>query len=87
MLSGLLTLAIAVELTQHPVTAGWVHVTYTGPATTWTVRLLPQGGPGEPYWFVKGDTVTVKGRWDHWWFVPFGEHETSIFTAELLKEE
>ncbi len=81
----ILVLSIMAELTQHPVTSVWVRAEYRGPATTWTARLLPQGGPGQPYWFGGGDTVTVSGRRDHWWLVSSTD-PAAIFTAELLEE-
>lgn len=81
----LLTLAISLELTQHPATSVWIHATYSGPATTWTVRLLPQSGPNQPIWF-GGDTVTVVGRRDYYWLVSSFQEPVGIFSAELIKE-
>ena len=61
----------------------WVTAEYTGPATTWTVRLIPQSCIGGPVWFGDGDTVTVSGWRTYSWLVSSYD-QSAIFSAELI---
>jgi hypothetical protein len=81
-----LLLSISLYQPHHgDITDVTIRVEYRGPATTWTVRLIPQSYIGGPVWFGDGDTVTVTGVREYWWLGSAYE-SSAIFSAELVSE-
>lgn len=70
MIKSMLLLGIVLDQTTHDV---WIHVTYTGPALVWRVRIDDQEKR------VAGVTDT--------WFRFKADNNSRIFSAELTNEE